>query len=237
MELIGLSFLVAVALGVVLFVIILLTRGVFARDLTHALKRVTQQEQGLQEKADVLEQRLRQMEHDYQSKLKRAELDAEQILQDAKTQAMNIRTAAIEEAKHRARQLLLEAESHKSQLKVEAARELNGKAVQQACASLRVLLSPGDLHGLHSRLVKELLESLRQMEVKPTLSASEPVVIETAQPLSEDDLKQVRQWGAMVAGTSVSVEVKTEPTLVAGCLVRVGETIIDNSLPNRLGQG
>jgi len=236
MELVGLSLVLILALGVVFFIIILLTRGVFARDLTHALKRVHQQEQALQEKADILEQRLHQMEQDYQTKLKRAERDAERVLQDAKTQAMNIRTAAIEEAKHRARQLLLEAESHKSQLKFEAAREFNGQAVQHACTSLRALLSPGDLRGLHGRLVSELLESLRQMEVKPALSTSEPVVIETAQPISEDDLKQVHQWAAMVAGAPVSVEVKTDPTLVAGCLVRVGGTIIDNSLLNRLGQ-
>jgi len=235
MELLGLGFLLVVALGLVFFVIILLTRGVFAKDLTHALKRVHQQEQALQENADILERRIRQMEQEYHAKLRRADLDVERVLQEAKAQAMNIRTAAIEEAKHRARQLLLEAESYKSQLRYDVARELNGQTVQQACASLRVLMSSADLQGLHARLVKELLETLRQMGLtSPDTPAS--ITIVTAQPLSEDDMAQLRHWAATVVGTPAPLEVKTEPTLVAGCLVQIGNTVIDNSLPNRLSQ-
>ena len=235
MELLGLGILLVVALGVILGIVILLTRGLFARDLTQALKRVTQQEQALQEKADVLESRLGQMERDYHAKLKRAEGEAEQMLQEAKTQAMNIRTSAIEEAKHRARQLLLEAEQGKLQLKSDMAKELNGQAAQQACASLRMLLPASTLSALHAALVKELLAALKGMDLSARHQPLDRVVVMTGQPLDPADARALTQWVAAALGREVPVEVNTEPNLIAGCVVQLGATIVDNSLPNRLG--
>ena len=234
MELLGLGILLVVALGVILGTVILLTRGLFARDLTQALKRVTQQEQALQENADVLESRLGQMERDYHAKLKRAEGEAEQMLQEAKTQAMNIRTSAIEEAKHRARQLLLEAEQGKLQLKSDMAKELNGQAAQQACASLRMLLPAPTLSALHAVLVKELLTALKGMDLAARHQPLERVVVMTGQPLDPADARALTQWVAAALGREVAVEVNTEPNLIAGCVVQLGATIVDNSLPNRL---
>ena len=234
MELIGLGILLVAALGVILGIVILLTRGLFARDLTQALKRVNQQEQALQEKADILESRLNQMERDYHAKLKRAEGEAEQMLQDAKTQAVNIRTAAIEEAKHRARQLLLEAEQGKLQLKSELAKELNGRAAQEACASLRTLLPATALAALHAALVKELLAALKELDVAALRQHLARVVVVTGQPLEEADAQRFAQLAATALGSGVGFEVQTEPTLIAGCVVQLGTTVVDNSLPNRL---
>lgn len=235
MDLIGLGVLLVIALGVILGMVILLTRGVFARDLTQALKRVNQQEQTLQEQADVLEQRLTQMERDYHAKLKRAEGEADHLLQEAKTQAMNIRTSAIEEAKHRARQLLLEAEQGKLQLKFEVAKELNGQAVQQACTFLHTLLPATALAALHAALVKELLAALQAMALPAWPQPPERIVVMTGQPLDQADARALAQWAATALRREVPVEVKAQPALVAGCVVHLGTTIVDNSLPNRLG--
>ena len=234
MELIGLGILLVAALGVILVIVIFLTRGLFARDLTQALKRVNQQEQALQENADILESRLNQMERDYHAKLKRAEGEAEQMLQNAKTQAVNIRTAAIEEAKHRARQLLLEAEQGKLQLKSDLAKELNGRAVQEACASLRTLLPATALAALHAALVKELLTALEHLDVAALRQHLEQVVVVTGQPIEEADARHLAQWVATALGQGIAVEVKIEPALIAGCVVQLGTTVVDNSLPNRL---
>lgn len=236
MELLGLGIVLVVALGVILGIVILLTRGLFAKDLTQALQRVNQQEQALQEKADILEHRLGQLERDYHAKLKRAEGEAEQMLQDAKTQAVNIRTVAIEEAKHRARQLLLEAEQGKLQLKAEAAKELDGRAVQHACASLRTLLPAPALAALHEALVGELLTALNGLDAAPLRGHLERVVVVTGQPFTAADAKRLAQWAETALGRGTVVEMNTEPTLLAGCVVQLGTTVVDNSLPNRLSR-
>ena len=236
MELLTLGVVLVLALGVVIFFIIFLTRGVFARDLTLALKRVNQQERELQEKADILEQRLGQLERDYQAKIKRAEAEAARIVQEAKNQAMNIRTVAIEEAKHRARQLLLEVEQGKAQLKAELARELDGKTVAHACELLRAILPPSELTSLHGTLIGELWEVLKALDVSTFRTAVEQVEVATAQPLTPAQSQRLSQWLTASFGAALPLEVKTDAALVAGCIVRLGPTVVDNSLPNRLRQ-
>lgn len=233
MDLVSLAILLAFALGLVV-IVMLLTRGVFARDLTQALKRVTDQERALQEKADILEQRIRQMEREYETKLKRADGEAERVVDEAKQQAMNVRTAAIEEAKHRARQFMVEAEQGRAQLKQEAARELDGHAARRACESLRQLLSPADLLALHRRLLEELLQTLRGLEAARLHPGPEGVRVLTGLPLPPEDAHRLAQWALSAVGPSVTVSTSTDPALVAGGIVRIGEMFIDNSLYNRL---
>ena len=232
MELLSLVILVIFALGIV----ILGTRGLFAKDLTAALKRVQQQEQALQEKADILEQRLGQMEHEYQAKLQHAKTEADEIAREAKSQAMNIRTAAIEEAKHRARQLLLEAEQGRSWLKAEVTKELDGQAIQRTCESLRALLSAQELKSLHGTLVNELLKNLP--EVSQTALGADPgsLVVTTGQDLIDADIRKLTKWAQTVSGIEMPVEVATDAALVAGCVVRIGSVVVDNTLLNRLRQ-
>ncbi len=232
MEFIGLG----IALSCVVVAAIFLTRGLFARDLTQALERVHQQERALQEKADVLEQRLAQMEREYQAKLKRGEAEAEQAVREAKSQAMNIRTAAIEEAKHRARQLMLEAEQGKTQLRTAVAREINGMGAQRACESLRTLLTAGQLAALHEALIKELLEALKGVDVRSSQARAECVEVATAQPLASSESFRFAQWAAASVGSDVPIRASTDPALVAGGVVRVGQTVVDNSLVNRLSR-
>ena len=232
MEFLGLGI---VFIGVVIAAIFL-TRGLFARDLTQALERVHQQERILQEKADVLEQRLAQMEREYQAKLKRADAEAERILQEAKSQAMNIRTAAIEEAKHRARQLLLEAEQGKAHLKSAMTRELNGTVARQACESLKMLLTAEQLAGVHEALIKELLEALKGVDLRSLQQRAGQVELMVAQPLGSADTLRFAQWAAASVGSDVPIQTTTDPELIAGALVRVGQTVVDNSLVNRLNR-
>ncbi len=230
MELLALGILLVVAVGA----IILGTRGVFARDLTNALKRVNQQEQELQEKADILEQRLTQIEKDYHAKLKRAETEAERLVQEAKAQAMNIRTVAIDEAKLRARQVLLEAEQEKGQLKAEIARGLDGQAFQRAAEVLRDLLPQAELQAVHRKLIASLLEALRQLDAAPLKPSVERVELTTALPLTPDEAKQMAQWASGAFGARVGVQVQMDPALVAGCLARVGTTVLESTLVARL---
>jgi F-type H+-transporting ATPase subunit delta len=217
-------------------VVVLWTRGVFARDLTQALKRVTQQEQALQEKADVLEQRLAQMEREYQAKLKRAEAESDRLLQDAKAQALNVRTVAIDEAKHRARALLLEAEQGKTQLKAELAKELAGQAAQQACEALRLLLSRTELSSLHHTLVAEWLASLPKMSVEAIRPQVQRVQVTTALPLEPSEQERLVRWVAAAFGAHVPAEVTADPAMVAGVMAQMGPTTVDNSLRMRLNR-
>ena len=149
---------------------------------------------------------------------------------------MNVRSAAIEEAKHRARQLLLEAQQGRTQLKAEVAKELNGQVVQHTCDALRALLPPSELTKLHGALVEQLLQAVKRLDaalLKPNVSH---VDVTTGQPLAPAHSQQFAQWVVASLGATVPVHFRTDPSLIAGCLVQLGSTIVDSSLANRLRQ-
>lgn len=232
MEWIGI---VVVLIGAVVAAIFF-TRGMFARDLTQALERVRQQESLLQEKADVLEQRLAQMERDYQLKLKRGDEEAKRVLQEAKNQAANVRTVAIEESKHRARQLMLEAEQGKQQLRSEILRELSSAATHRACDSLKALLTEDQMNQVHELLMKELIEALKRVDLRTQQTKAERIEVATALPLGSAESLRIKQWAAAAIGSEVPIQPSVDAALVAGGIVRVGQTVIDNSLMSRLNR-
>ncbi len=236
MELLGVVILIGLALGAVIVCVIVFTRGLFARDLTQALKRVNQQEQQLQENAGILEERIRLMEGEYHLKLQRADQEAKQIVESARVLTMNVRSAAIEEAKHRARQLLLEAEQGRAQLKAEAAKELNGQIVQQTCDALRSLLPTGEMTKLHGALVEQLLAAVKRLDTAVLKANVSHVDVRTAQPLSPAHSQQLAQWVVASLGATVPVHFQTDASLVAGCLLQLGSTTVDSSFANRLRQ-
>ncbi len=233
MELFGLALVVLLALVVVIF----FTRGAFAKDLTDALKRVNQQERALQEKADILEQRLRQLEVDYHAKLKSAQAEAERLVHEAKRASLHVQAAAVEEAKYRARQLMLEAEQGRTQLKAEVAQELDARTLQRVCQSLRVLLTSDERHRLHSILVQELLETVRQLDGASVSSNGHAVHVMTAVPLHPDGARHFEGWAKTALGPDATLVCETDERLVAGGVVRVGAVVVDNSLANRLANG
>lgn len=227
MVFIGLSVVVALVVGLV----ILTVRGVFARDLTQAIRRVSQQEQELQTKAEVLERRLGQMEQDHALRLKQAEAEGQRLLQEARQQAANIRSAAIEEAKQHARQLLAETEHLRQQMRRSLIQELHGRAIDGACQALAALLQGGELENLHEQLLARLITELDRIEAGPTAPGTAvPAHVRTARALSERQLEEIRQRLARRLGSAVTCHQDVEAALVAGGQVRVGDVLIEGSL-------
>ena len=231
MAFIGLSIVVLLVIAIVMLTV----RGVFARDLTQAIRRVTQQEQDLQMKAEVLERRLAQMEHDHAVRLKQAEAEGQRLLQDARQQASNIRSAAIEEAKQHARQLMAETEQARQQMRRSLIQELNGRAIDSACQALTALLPDGELENLHEQLLARLITELDRVDAGPVApGAAMAAQVRTARALSERQLEEIRQRLVRRMGTAVTCRQDADAALVAGAQVRVGDVIIEGDLRHYL---
>ncbi len=228
--------LVGVVLAFLLLVgIILLTvRGLFARETTHALKRVRQREEELQTNADVLEQRLAQLEQAHRHKLKQADGEAERVIQEAKQQAANIRTAAVEEAKHRARQLVMESEHTRQQMVKELRYELSSRAVAWTCTALQTLLTPEEQNSLHARLLHQLIQTCEQVELGHVNGRLERIHVASAKPLAAEQREALQRCLSMKLNHPVTLEATTDANLIAGGVVSLGDVRVDGSVQQYL---
>ena len=89
---------------------------------------------------------------------------------------------------------------------------------------------------LHGTLVEELLEALKRLDAAALKANVSHVDVTTAQALSSAHSQQLAQWTVASLGATVPVHFRTDASLIAGCLVQLGSTIVDSTLANRLRQ-
>jgi F-type H+-transporting ATPase subunit b len=105
------------------------------------------------------------------------------------------------------------------------------------------LTTPDEIHHL---LIKQMNErvwdlgksEMRRVEtIRKSLSDREPILeIRTAKPLTREEKAQVIRTFSALADKNVKLELDTDPDLVAGLRVRLGDFIVDNSLAAKLNE-
>jgi len=58
--------------------------------------------------------------------------------------------------------------------------------------------------------------------------------VETASPLSGEDTKKLQAAISGLTGATVELEARTDPALLAGVRIRIGDTVFDNTLKTEL---
>ncbi|BBB49187.1 F0F1 ATP synthase subunit delta [Pelolinea submarina] len=105
------------------------------------------------------------------------------------------------------------------------------------------LTTPDEIHHL---LIKQMNErvwdlgksEMRRVEtIRKSLADREPILeIHTAKPLTREEKAQAIRTFSALADKNVKLELDTDPDLVAGLRVRLGDFIVDNSLATKLNE-
>jgi F0F1-type ATP synthase delta subunit len=101
--------------------------------------------------------------------------------------------------------------------------KVNDKKVEEFTTDLSKLTPPENIEALHL-FVKELKRKVEETTL----------VIESADTLSDKDTKEIAN--SFKSHTISKVEVKMNPQLIGGLRVRLGNTIFDDSIENRIQQ-
>lgn len=79
--------------------------------------------------------------------------------------------------------------------------------------------------------ISRLFVAMRQED-----EAVHQVLLRTAFPVDEKDLKAVRKALTQRLGGNIELEIETDESLIGGAQIRIGDTVIDDSVRGRLTQ-
>lgn len=172
------------------------------------------------------EMKMNKLEEDINSQQSKAREEANKTIEETKTRALSEREKIINEAVQT-----------REKMKLEVMSEMEEKSVQHAKTMVDEFLQ-GDLRKMtHESLVLQALEGIKDLpmenyQVKPGQTGT----ICTPQPLSEELKKKISKVFEDKIKGEVTFKEESDPALVAGIVLKVGNLVIDGSLTNRLGE-
>ncbi len=237
--------LATIAFQVINFIIlaVLLNRFLFQPMLRNAAQRKTERETLLQQLAEEKRQAesLRAEQQRWQAQV---EEQMEQARSEARERAEAERRELLVEARAEAERLLMEAQTDAQRMTQQATTEFRDQLVDTVLAvsaSVIARVAPSEIHdalvaGLSERIQQMGRSEMRRVEaLRHSLGEREPTAhIVSARELSIEQQGQLAQMLTALADRRVSFELDTDPGLVAGLRVRLGDTLMDNSLAGRL---
>jgi F-type H+-transporting ATPase subunit b len=179
-----------------------------------------------------------------------AESERQQILDQARAEAQGIVAEAnqrgeaqaakiIEEAQNQAQAILEEARGEAQSERDRMLGEMRGQISALAVAAANQLIGATLDEQRQIELVNEFFSGVRAGRVrvaeKVEALAGQKAVVTSALPLSDEDQAIYRSYLQAQLGADAAVEFRTNPAILGGVVLRVGDMIVDDSVSGKLG--
>jgi len=222
----------------------LLYRFLFRPVMRNVQKRASEKEQLLHELAEDRDEAAR-LRGDLQTRLANVEEEIAETVAQSQEKLDSERKEVLLWAEEEAERLLTEAQAEALQIQQRAMAEFHDELLDAILESSGLIIRQTAPQELHDSLVQQLNDRIwefgrgdeiqRVEAIRRSLGERTPTVFATsAQPLSPDQQRLLLRTFSALADHDVLLEMKTDPALVAGLRVRLGDLVMDNSINAQL---
>ena len=177
-----------------------------------------------------------------------AEQDAEKILAEAQSRASEIVREATERAEEQAREIISEAEEEAAERRREALEEaerekehiladLRGQVASLAMAAAQKLIGDSLDQQRQRALIDQFFSGVKDGKVtvlEGERMTGQSAEITSALPLTEEEKEAVKSDILTKIGEPATVTFRTDPSILGGLVIRVGDKVLDGSVAGRL---
>lgn len=226
-----------------LVLVVILDRVLFRPILRKAAERVGERERLARELAEE-RQSAAALRADLEQKLLQLDQERDQWAAQMREEAESDRLELLKEARAEAEQILVEAEADSYRLRQQAMDDFHEQLVSAILDISAAITTRNAPPAVHDSLVQGLSDRIRELgraemdrveAVRRSLGDREPVAyVTSARELSGDQQALLARTLTALADRHVNIELSIVPQLVAGLKVRLGDTVIDNTLAGQL---
>jgi F-type H+-transporting ATPase subunit b len=220
-------------------VLAVLLRAFAYKPILNALdKRRERIEKGLED-ARLAEEARANAESERQQILEGARAEAQGIVAEASQRGEAQATKIVEDAHDQARAVLEDARAEALAERDRMLGEMRGQISALAIAAANQIVSATLSEQRQMDLVNQFFSGIKEGKVrladKTGALAGERAVVTSAVPLTEQDRATYRSYLKGHLGADATVEFKTDPAIMGGVVLRVGDVIVDDSVSGKLG--
>ena len=218
---------------------LLLHRFAYKPVLDMLEKRRERVEQGLED-ARLAEEARANAEAESQQILDQARTEAQGIVTEAKRRGEAEAAEALETTRGQAQAILDEARAEAQAERDRLLGEMRGQIATLALAAANQIVGEALDERRQMQLVAEFFSGVKAGQVKVAdkvgaLTGGEAVVT-SALPLSETDRATYRAYLQAQLGAEANIEFKTDPAILGGVVLRVGDVVVDDSVVGKMGR-
>lgn len=221
-----------------------LYRFLFLPVMRNVQKRASEKEQLLHELDENRDQAAR-LRGDLETRLANIEQEITETIAQAQEKLENERREILQWAEKEAERILTEAQAEALQIQQRAMAEFHDELLEAILESSGLIIRQIAPQELHDTLVQQLNDRIWEFgrgdeiqhveAIRRSLGERTPTVYATsARPLSPDQQRLLLRTFSALADHDVHLEMKTDPYLVAGLRVRLGDLSMDNSISAQL---
>ncbi len=179
-----------------------------------------------------------------EARLASAEEEAAAIITRAQEQAKTERTAMLQETQTEVERILVESHTDAHRLRQQTVDDFHDDLLDTVLELSSWVIGRAAPPAAHDALVQQLSariwelgrsEMERVETFRRSLGDRTPTAhVTTAQPLSPEQQGLLARTFTALADRHVDLELRTDPALAAGLRVRLGDTLVDNSIGGQL---
>lgn len=228
-----------------LVLVVLLNRFLFQPVMRRVAQRKAEKERLLQELTQEREEAAR-LRAEWEARLARAEEEAAALVTRVQEQAEAERAALLQETRAEVEHMLAEAHADAHQqrrLAIDSFHDELLDAILEISGQIIGRTAPPELHDVLVKQLSDRIWELGRSEMqrvetfRRSLGSREPTAhVTTAHPLSPEQQGLLIRTLTALADRHVNLELKTDPSLGVGLRVRLGDTIVDNSIAGQLAE-
>lgn len=222
---------------------ILLYFLLFRKVMQRVRERAQEKERIMQEMREEREE-AKQIRNELEEHLENVDEDVSEIVAKAQEEMEEERKNIIQSAKGEAERILNEARAEADQIQHKAMDDFRQQIFQTVTdISGHIIrnVSPGEIH---NHLVEDLNQRIwelgrKEMDRVETIrrsldERSATITVESAQELSADQQRKLVKTLSALVDRDIDLDISVDPDLILGLRMRVGDTVITNSIASEL---
>lgn len=215
-------------------VLIFILHRVLISSVDGAKQRLDKEAEAARVRQAELGQKIK--EADEELSRRRQELDTieKKLKSDLEASAAKEKEAILNKARQEGEEIISKAQNSRDQLKKDIERTMELKIIDYSSRILTDILSVKSRNGLDRVLTEEFVEKLKNVDMSrigPDVNSADLVTSAPLDPKLQSDIAAVLD---SKLARKISLNTKTDPSIIGGVVIQFGSLLLDGSLKNAL---